>query len=105
MAELAYASDLGSDFCRFESYYGYEKRFVYTRQERNVQNWGYRIAAIAADCKSAPSGSVVRVHLSPPNELPSSVVNWTFLVIEGVYKLCGHKDDYGKRIMLLITYR
>jgi hypothetical protein len=33
------------------------------------------------------------------------VVNWTFLVIEGVYKLCGHKDDYGKRIMLLITYR
>lgn len=24
MAELAYASDLGSDFCRFESYYGYD---------------------------------------------------------------------------------
>ena len=26
-------------------------------------NWGYRIAAIAEDCKSFPSGSVVRVHL------------------------------------------
>jgi hypothetical protein len=39
MAELAYASDLGSDFCRFESYYGYRKRFVYRRQDRNVQNW------------------------------------------------------------------
>ena len=53
MAELAYASDLGSEFCRFESYYGYGKRFVYTRQDRNVQNWEYRIAAIAEDCKSS----------------------------------------------------
>ena len=29
------------------------------------ETWGDRIAAIAADCKSAPSGSVVRVHLLP----------------------------------------
>lgn len=28
----------------------------------------YRIAAIAADCKSAPSGSVVRVHLQAQND-------------------------------------
>ena len=42
---------------------------------------GYRIAAIAADCKSAPSGSAVRVRLSQQtNELPSGVVNRTFLV-------------------------
>ena len=33
--------------------------------------WGYRIAAIAADCKSAPSGSEVRVLLPP---LESSLI-------------------------------
>ena len=30
-----------------------------------INVWEDRIVAIAADCKSAPSGSVVRVHLFP----------------------------------------
>ena len=66
---------------------------------------GYRIAAIAADCKSALIEFGGSSPPTPTNELPSGVVNRTFLVIEGVYKLRGHVDDYGKRIMLLITYR
>ena len=32
-----------------------------------INVWEDRIVAIAADCKSAPSGSVVRVHLFPLN--------------------------------------
>ena len=31
--------------------------------DNKIGIWEYRIVAIAADCKSAPSGSVVRVHL------------------------------------------
>jgi hypothetical protein len=34
-------------------------------ESRQVHKRGYRIVAIAADCKSAPHGSVVRVHLPP----------------------------------------
>ena len=37
--------------------------------KKEVQKLGYRIVAIAADCKSAPSGSVVRVHLQAQSEV------------------------------------
>ena len=39
-----------------------------------VYKWGYRIVAIAADCKSAPSGSVVQVHLPP--QLNTPIAQW-----------------------------
>ena len=42
-----------------------------------------RIAAIAADCKSAPSGSVVRVHLLPHNRGSSSVGRASAFQAEG----------------------
>ena len=35
-----------------------------------INVWEDRIVAIAADCKSAPSGSVVRVHLFPRFQRP-----------------------------------
>ena len=64
MAELVYASDLESEFCRFESYYGYRKRFVYIRQDRNVQNWRMGEWLKPADCKSAlRTGTGVRIPL------------------------------------------
>ena len=53
LAQLVRAFGLHPKGHRFESYIFYN-------------NWEYRIAAIAADCKSAPSGSVVRVHLLSP---------------------------------------
>ena len=48
--------------------------------------WCVRIAAIAADCKSAPTGSRVRVPHAP-RRIPAGV-----LVIRN-----GHKVDYRKR--------
>ena len=81
------------------------KVWIRYKPYRHYINWEYRIAAIAEDCKSSLIEFSGSSPLTPTNELPSSVVNWTFLVIEGVYKLRGHEDDYGKRIMLLITYR
>ena len=44
---------------------------------------GYRIAAIAADCKSAPSGSAVRVRLSQQNMNREEHLQKTFPTKEG----------------------
>ena len=47
-----------------------------------INVWEDRIVAIAADCKSAPSGSVVRVHL-PPHCGSSSVGRASAFQAEG----------------------
>ena len=54
--------------CRFKKKYYLCNRYY----------WEDRIVAIAADCKSAPSGSVVRVHLFPRFQKSLNIMCWGF---------------------------
>ena len=47
-----------------QSYYSFARRGQSLRRLKT--EWGCGTAATAADCKSAPSGSLVRVQASPP---------------------------------------
>ena len=52
-----------------------------------INAWEDRIVAIAADCKSAPSGSVVRVHLFPLYEKPQpKELGLFFVFVSVMYK-------------------